>query len=139
MQFEIITENLTEEKIKILDRWTRMTEKEILMEMKVPPKLHDLIIQAIEKKAPIKIWYNDDLSWRFIEPYCYGIHKNTKNFVLRAYQFKGYSESGNTQGWKLFLVDKIKKIEFIPNLPTFKIRPEYNPKDKHMLVIITRI
>lgn len=139
MKGEIIKENLTPEKVELLERWTKLSDEQILLEMKVPPKLHDMILQAIERKSPIKIWYDDDLSWRIIEPYCYGLHKNTKNFVLRAYQIKGYSESGNEQGWKLFLVDKIKKIEFVPELPTFKVRPEYNPRDKHMLVIISRI
>lgn len=134
------TNKLSEDdiQIKFIERMIKEPQK-VLMEMKVPPKLHNLIIQAIEQKSPIKIWYDDEISWRLIEPYVYGLHKNTKNFVLRAYQIKGVSKSGQTQGWKLFLVDKIKKVEFVPELPTFKVRPEYNPKDKHMLVIIIGI
>lgn len=139
MRGYIIKENLTKENMKILEKFSQMSDEEILMEMKVPPQLHEMIIDAITRKAPIKIWYGDELDYRIIEPYCYGLHKNTKNFVLRAYQVDGYSSSGNKQGWKLFLVDKIRKIEYIENLPTFKIRPEYNPNDKHMLVIITKI
>jgi len=135
----IIKENLTTEGLETLKRFSQMTDEQILMEMKVPPNLHNTIIDAIEKKVPIKIWYDDDLDYRIIEPYCYGLHKNTKNFVLRAYQVDGYSSSGQKTGWKLFLSDKIKKIEFLDNSPTFKVRPEYNPRDKHMLIIIARI
>lgn len=134
----LIKENLTPENLKLLERLSKMTDEEILLEMKVPPVMHKTIIKQIEAKVPIKIWYDEDLSWRIIEPHCYGLHKSTKNFVLRQYQVKGYSKSGITEGWKLFLVDKIRKVEFT-NIPSFETRPDYNPRDKHMLVIIQRI
>ncbi|XRP96253.1 hypothetical protein ACO3UB_04730 [Methanocaldococcus sp. 16A] len=58
---------------------------------------------------------------------------------LRAYQVSGYSESGNSEGWKLFNVEDIRDIEIL-NEQFNKPRPGYNRyEDRHIPDIICKI
>lgn len=41
----LIKENLTSENLKLLERLSKMTDEEILLEMKVPPVMHKTIIK----------------------------------------------------------------------------------------------
>jgi hypothetical protein len=49
------------------------------------------------------IWFYYEELQRIVRPYAYGIHKDTGNEVLRAYQVGGYSSSGNIPGWRLYI------------------------------------
>ncbi|MGQ4876126.1 MAG: hypothetical protein ACP6IY_18830 [Promethearchaeia archaeon] len=90
---------------------------------------------AIQSRKLLSFSYDGGI--REVEPYCYGITKKGKE-MLRAYQVDGYSKSGNRQGWKLFDVSKIFRLEIIDK--TFiNIRPEYNPNDSVMIRIFCRI
>jgi predicted DNA-binding transcriptional regulator YafY len=66
-----------------------------------------IICSAIKSKQLIQFNYED--STRIVEPYCYGV-SGTGNEVLRAYQVKGQSKSGNPMGWKLFSASKMENI-----------------------------
>ena len=68
----------------------------------------NIICNAIKSKQLIQFNYEDGA--RIVEPYCFGLSKNDKE-ILRAYQVKGYSKSGNPVGWKLFNASKIKNIK----------------------------
>ena len=69
--------------------------------------IKNVICSAIQSKKMIQFNYED--SNRVAEPYCYGKSK-TGNEVLRAFQVKGESKSGNPVGWKLFRASKIKNV-----------------------------
>ncbi len=79
-----------------------------------------IICSAIKSKQLIQFNYED--STRIVEPYCYGLTKDD-NEVLRAYQVKGQSKSGNTLGWKLFSASKMENI--IINDEFFAIGHQY--------------
>lgn len=66
-----------------------------------------VICSAIRSKQMLQFNYED--STRVVEPYCYGQSK-AGNEVLRAYQIKGHSKSGNPVGWKLFRASKMENI-----------------------------
>ena len=68
-----------------------------------------VICSAIQSRKMIQFNYED--STRVAEPYCYGESK-MGNEVLRAFQVKGGSKSGNPVGWKLFNASKMKNVGF---------------------------
>jgi hypothetical protein len=84
---------------------------------------------AIQSKKIIKFYYKGGT--RFVEPFCYGIHRTTGNEVLRGYQIGGYSESGETQGWKLYRDEEISELVITDDAFSGS-RPNYNPNDKAM-------
>ena len=97
--------------------------------------MQKIICNAISNKQMLRINY-DDKGEREIEPYCLGISKTGKT-VLRAYQIIGDSKSGETDGWKLFDVEKINSIS--EPYSSFSDRPEYNSNDSVMDRIICNI
>lgn len=94
------------------------------------------ICSAINSKQVIEVYYNGGT--RLVEPFCYGVHKNTNNEVLRCYQISGYSESGEPVGWKLFLATNISNL-VITNKHFAGSREYYNPNDKAMTTIYCHI
>lgn len=94
------------------------------------------ICSAIESKQVLRFYYNGGN--RIIEPFCYGIHKDTSNEVLRGYQIGGYSESGNPVGWKLFLVSDISHL-VVTNDHFTGVREYYNPTDSAMKTIYCHV
>lgn len=72
----------------------------------------DSIIRAIEDKVAARIWYRDkqgDLEERYV--FIYGLGKTkSDNEAIRAFQAFGGTKTRNSK-WKIFLVDRIKKIE----------------------------
>lgn len=55
------------------------------------------ICSAIRQQRLICFYYNG--GYRTVESLCHGVTKNGIE-LLRAYQVKGHSESGNPAGWK---------------------------------------
>jgi predicted DNA-binding ArsR family transcriptional regulator len=99
--------------------------------------MDDAIITAIEEKRRLKILYNVGGA-RIIEPHYYGKDEYGQK-KLRAYQVSGYSEGGETRGWKLLIVSKIKYIELLDE-QFEKPRPGYNPgTDYHIPYTICKI
>jgi len=98
--------------------------------------MYDLICKAIKEKRRVKMFYKG--GERIIEPHAFGYDKKGQR-KLRAYQIGGYSESGNTVGWKLFTVDNIDNFRILDDY--FKEpRIGYNPfGDKMIPNIICKI
>jgi len=84
------------------------------------------------------ISFDHDGGNRIVEPFCYGLHKNTGNEVLRGYQVGGFSASGKSYGWKLYRVDQISRLS-VTDQNFNGIREYYNPNDSIMKKIICRI
>ncbi len=63
--------------------------------------------QAIELGRCLEIHYDEHD--RIIEVHAVGYTKNG-NLVMRVWQVKGGSESGQTQGWKLMSLDKVQSM-----------------------------
>ncbi len=100
-----------------------------------------VIKTAISTQANVKIKYKDDppgAEVRVVSPFVLGINRKN-NLVLRGYQHSGYSESGNTKGWKLILVSKIESIELTKDMFFPSQYPEYNPRDRGMVAIISSV
>lgn len=89
------------------------------------------ICRAIQERRVIRFYY--DGGYRLAEPHCYGVSKDEKE-LLRAYQIGGYSESGQSQGWKLFRVEELSSIS-ITDESFPGARPLYNRSDKAMVTV----
>lgn len=70
---------------------------------------------------------------RIVEPYCFGTDKKG-HLALRAFQVGGASESNEPIGWKIFHIDEISNLQFIPN-QIFSLRPEYKRGDSAFVAI----
>ncbi|WP_135605544.1 hypothetical protein [Methanococcoides sp. NM1] len=91
------------------------------------------IEQAIANKKTIEFFY--DGAQRIVEPYLVG-NTTTGKQSLRAYQIGGHSNS-KVPSWKMFTIMKMTNIKEMEN--TFSKRPDYNPNDKAMTVILFRV
>jgi hypothetical protein len=94
------------------------------------------ICSAIDAKKVISFYYRGGI--RFVEPFCYGLHKTTGDEVLRGYQTKGFSEFGEPFGWKFYLVNEISKL-VITDINFEGDRKDYKLNDPMMKEIICRI
>lgn len=84
--------------------------------------LMDDIADAIRKRQVLKLWY--DGGERIVEPHRVGYGSNG-NAKLSCYQTSGFSRSGNHEGWKPFLLAKIRNCE--PTGDSFEgVRDGYN-------------
>jgi hypothetical protein len=89
--------------------------------------MNTAICTAINNKYIIEFYY--DGGFRTIEPHCHGYTQYSE--VLRGFQTSGFSQSGETSGWKLFDVSKILNLSVTPN-HFYGPRPGYNPNDTAM-------
>jgi hypothetical protein len=74
---------------------------------------------------------------RVVEPHAYGVNKNG-NHVLRAYQIKGGSVSGDVIDWKLFNVSEISQLTPTQHL-FLSTRAGYERDDKGMIQIFSQL
>ena len=97
--------------------------------------MKNLICSAIKEKKLLRFLYDDGL--RIVEPHCYG-ESTAGNDILRAYQVRGISTSGNPTGWRIFDTSKIVGVTVLDD--TFdKTRRGYNPHDLAMTLIYCRL
>lgn len=89
--------------------------------------MNSLITTAIETKTLLELRYNGYS--RIVEPYAYGRDKSGDE-VLRCFQVRGGSVSGEKEGWKLLKVREIFSLHGTKE--TFNPRPEYRRGDKAM-------
>ena len=90
---------------------------------------------AIERRRLLEFRY--DGFRRVVEPHAFGV-SNRGRYTLRAYQVDGGSESGATEGWKLFHVAVMQSIVVSPR--RFETpRPEYRREDRVFSRIITQV
>lgn len=97
--------------------------------------MNTMICSAINSKKVIRFDYNG--GFRTVEPFCHGL-STAGNEVLRGYQTGGYSESGDSVGWKLFQVSKISSMTITNDYFDVK-RPGYNPNDSAMTTIYCNV
>jgi hypothetical protein len=69
------------------------------------------VCDAIAAKSLIRFDY--DGFERVIEPHAHGFNANRKE-VVRGFQVRGNSRSGESVGWKFFSVPKMTNIEILP-------------------------
>jgi len=74
---------------------------------------------------------------RIVEPYSYGL-TSLGNAVLRCYQVKGGSVSGQSQGWKLMKTALIGKM-IVEDIDFEGTREGYNPNDSMMKTIFAAV
>jgi hypothetical protein len=72
-----------------------------------------IIFDAISTKHLLRIEYHG--YYRLVEPHTYGINKK-RHEILSCYQVAGGSESNETQGWKLLLINEIHAISMIDDV-----------------------
>jgi len=94
------------------------------------------ICDAIKERQLIRFYYEEHQ--RIVQPHTYGIHKDTGNEVLRAYQVGGYSSSGNIPGWRLYIVSKISNIEITDEIFE-NSAPGYRKNDSAMSYIFCQM
>jgi len=94
------------------------------------------IYDAIKEMKVIKFDYEG--YQRIVQPHTYGVHKDTGNEVLRAYQIGGYSTSGQIPGWRLFVVDKISNV-IITEERFENPAPGYKENDSAMSIIYRQL
>ena len=70
------------------------------------------VCKAIAERALIRFWYRDDPKDRVIEPYAHGFGSAGQE-LLHGYQLRGFSRSDHEEGWKLFEVVEVHKLEIL--------------------------
>jgi len=93
------------------------------------------ICNAIRDRKVIRFYYNG--GFRTVEPFCHGI-STAGHDILRGWQTGGYSESGESQGWKLFRVDDMSSLTITDEVFEGR-RPRYNPSDSAMTTIYCNV
>jgi predicted DNA-binding transcriptional regulator YafY len=84
------------------------------------------LCEAIEKKHPISFHYqNEKKGKRTVHPYAYG--KTRANYdAIRAYLKHGVSYSKDEPPWRLYRLDRMKKVHI--HKKTFRKRPYHGDK-----------
>jgi hypothetical protein len=97
--------------------------------------VNSTVAEAVANHRVLSFWY-EDLP-RSVEPHLYGIHAETGNEILSAYQTGGTSHSSDRPGWRYFLVSEIRALS-MTNTVFGQTRPGYNRSDPHMKIIYAR-
>lgn len=84
-------------------------------------KNKELLIKAIDSRKLVNFNY-EDKPIRKAAPHAIYI-STANNINLDAYQFDGYSESGNLPDWRNFILSKIQNLEILDE--NFKVAPGY--------------
>ena len=96
--------------------------------------MNAIICDAIAGRVLLEFYH--DGGTRLVEPYVHG-QNHAGNDVLRAYQVSGYSSSGESEGWKIFRLDRMSALQ--PQDEIFhQDRALYNPDDRDMATIYCR-
>jgi len=92
------------------------------------------ICDAIRLRRVVRFQYHGGV--REVEPYVYGRNASGSE-LLRAYQLRGASRSGET-GWKMFHVEDISQLS-VTFEPFEAPRAGYTPGDKVITFVNCRI
>jgi predicted DNA-binding transcriptional regulator YafY len=90
--------------------------------------MYEVIVKAITERRLIRLIYEPGA--RIAEPCAFGENQHGHN-LLRAFQRAGASASGEHIHWKLFRVDRIRRIELLDER-FLGARPEYRRNDRAM-------
>ncbi|HEV8210270.1 MAG TPA: hypothetical protein VGP77_09125 [Vicinamibacterales bacterium] len=93
------------------------------------------ICDAIRLRHVVRILYRGGA--REVEPYVYG-RNQIGDELLRAYQLRGASRSGEAAGWKLFRVEDISSLS-VTFEPFTAPRAGYDPVDAVIAFVNCRI
>jgi hypothetical protein len=93
------------------------------------------ICDAIRLKHVVRFLYHGAI--REVEPHVYGRDASGSE-LLRAYQLRGHSNSGETEGWKMFHVEDISNLA-VTFEPFMAPRAGYTPVDKTIAFVNCRI
>lgn len=74
---------------------------------------------------------------RLVEPHAFGV-SNRGRYTLRAYQVDGGSESGHSEGWKLFHVANMESI-VVSSRPFDGPREDYRRDDRVFARVISQV
>jgi predicted DNA-binding transcriptional regulator YafY len=99
-------------------------------------KLADMITKSITRKKKMRLKYEGDKSagrgWRKIQPVAVGKTKKG-DYVLRAWQDGGPSQSDHKPMWRMFRLDKVEDAS--ESLEKFtQAKPGYNPHGDRSMV-----
>jgi len=75
--------------------------------------VNTLVCEAIQERRLARFTYNE--SSRVVEIYAHGFNGNRRE-VIRGYQVRGGSRSGESVGWKFFDVQLIDDFELLPTV-----------------------
>jgi hypothetical protein len=95
---------------------------------------YPLICDAIRLKHVIRFEYHGGA--REVEPYIYG-RSSAGVELLRAFQLRGASRSGETAGWKMFQVADISSVSV--TFEPFTARSGYDPNDTVITFVNCRV
>lgn len=94
------------------------------------------ITQAIRDRRVLVFRY-EDLD-RTVEPHLYGVHRDSGNEILVAWQVGGFSHSGDRPGWRNFLASDVRQLRLLDE--TFATpRAGYNPSDEQFRFVFERV
>ena len=98
--------------------------------------LPDVVCAAITTRTLLSFLY-DGLP-RVVIPCALGEHKSTGRLLLRSYQVRGTTESGNLPLWRLYDVTRISRLEVLDE--TFEKPPTgYRRGDRSFRTIVCQL
>lgn len=95
----------------------------------------EIVLSALESGKVLELRY--DGFNRLVEVHAVGLSKKAIP-CMRVYQVSGGSVSGETEGWKLMLIDKSFSAH-LTDTPSQAPRPGYSKGDKGMTQIFAEI
>ena len=89
-----------------------------------------LLCDAISERRSLSLSYGGN---RVVDPHI--VYESSAGKILMdAYQTSGYSEGGESIGWKRGEVDQITSVQILDQ--TFSVRSDYNPSNRERYVRI---
>jgi hypothetical protein len=95
---------------------------------------YPVICDAIRLRHVVRFTYHGGV--REVEPYVYG-RDSSGSELLRGYQLRGVSRSGETVGWKTFRVEDMTDVAV--TFEPFPQRAGYDPADKIITFVNCRV
>jgi hypothetical protein len=95
---------------------------------------YPVLCDAIRLRHVVRFLYRGGL--REVEPYVYG-RDGSGIELLRGFQLRGVSRSGEAAGWKMFQVEDITSVAV--TFEAFAPRAAYDPADKVIVFVNSRV
>jgi hypothetical protein len=95
---------------------------------------YPVLCDAIRLRHVVRFLYHGGV--REVEPYVYGRDANGRE-LLRAFQLRGASRSGETSGWKTFHVEDMASVAV--TFEAFERRTSYDPAAKIITFVNIRV
>lgn len=98
--------------------------------------LDGVVCGAIKTRALLSFFY-DGLP-RVVIPCALGQHKSTRKLLLRSFQVRGTTESGNLPLWRLYDLSRVSRLEILRE--TFdEPPPGYKRDDRSFATIMCQL